>query len=585
MANIDSLSVRITGDSDSLERAVDSAERSLFGLNDNALQTAAALEILEGRTDEAGDEMSQLARKSTTASGGVASLGISSDIASVRVAGLSAVTIGSLIPALVTLSAALVPVVAGLGGLAAVAGSIVGVGLVGVLGGVAARTEQLKEDVQILQNTILDEFGPAFEYAGVVMEQMLLMFTNVIDELVPAQDVVRDIGEQFLWMARTIIDTLPAFVELATTLAQEFLPPFNRWLEDILPELPGMISAFVDAFRRMIPRFVEAGRILREMLPVLLEFGFTALEVVGPALASLAERMTSAMETFNSLDASTQDLLHTASLILPILTAMTALLGGISAPVIAAVGAIAALGVAYDKNIGGIQTTINGVVSQMQTVFANRLPGLLSAFRNFWGVWGDEIMFVVDAIINILGTGLVNAVDVAFTSMTALLNTVADLGRALSAVLEGDFGRASDILVDRFTTNINTIISLFGRLLTRTTQMVNDMTGGVFEDLVNGLIGTINEIGSIIMEGADALGVELDIPEFEPIQMEQDRPSGRMNTSEFRQTTAEAGQTGPTEVNVNVEGDTDVIENITAEAIERQKRRTTRNTGGTTSPN
>lgn len=560
MALIDDLSVQVSADTADFRRDMSAAERALQGVSDDAILAGAAMQALQGRTDEAGDEMSQLAVKSQGASGGLTSAAASAFNAQINFGSLSVVTAASLVPALFTLSAALVPVVSALGGLVAVAGAIAGVGIVGAIGAIATNTEVLKSEFTTTVNVLKEELAPAFDLATQVLMVWMETLRDVASELLPTESALSEVAGAFAQLGEVLIESLPMFTELAVALTQEFLPPFTMWLDDILPQLPGMISAFVASFRRMIPRFMEAGRLLRELLPPLLEFGFTALSVVGPALADLAASTTNLITSFNSLDAGLQSLLTSGSLVLPIITAMVGVFGGLSAPVLAAVGAVVALAAAYQKNVGGIQTTVNNLGAEMGRVFAERLPSLLDAFRQFWDTWGDEISTVANVLIRVFGTGLVNAVDLAASSMEAFL-----------LALSGDWSGAVDVL-----------LSSFERLATRVFKLVNDLTGGAFADLTDGLLRTINEVGRIIQAGADELGVDLNIPDFDPIAMQD--VSQQAMTPADRNLQEAANQQQETTVEVRVEGDTDLVRQVSAQAIDRQRRGIERQTGGRTQP-
>jgi len=130
----DELDVRVTADTGSFERGIDSAERSLDSFSPQALETAGALQILQGRADEAGDELFDIAPRATTAAVGLEGVSLGATSASISFSGLATVTAVSLLPAIVALSTALVPVVAAFGGFVAVAGAIVGIGVGGQWG-------------------------------------------------------------------------------------------------------------------------------------------------------------------------------------------------------------------------------------------------------------------------------------------------------------------------------------------------------------------------------------------------------------------------------------------------------------------
>lgn len=550
----DELSVTITARTQDVERGVESVRDKLSALSQQALETAGFLQLLSSEADDAGDEMSEAGTKAVLASAGVSAFGSSAGLSALGVNQLSTAVFLSLIPALTTLSAALIPVVAALGGFVAVAGSIAGFGMVGLFGAIATHTTELKAAFNTLVATIKREFAPVFDLAALVISDLLQTLTGTISELVPAREVLTRLALSFWELGEAIIAVLPAFSSLAATLATEFLPPFVEFAQRVLPQLPGLIRRLVGAFRRVLPLFIAAGREMARVAPELLDFGFAALNVVAPALGVIAGALTGAVSAFNDLSGGVQQALLQLSLFLPVLATVGTLIGGVTGPLMALVGAVGAVGVAFQQDLGRVRAIVTRVWRDLQQVLGNRLPALLDAARGFWKTWGDEITLVVEGVADILGTTLVAAVDLVVSALTALLEFAS-----------GDF-----------KAGFNTLASFFGRFVRRIGKLVNRLTGGLFEDVVNGVIQMVNAVGSAFEKFANMVG--LDGFEFEKLQQVDFSAMPVQGGQQGREQRSLSTTGQGTTVNVEVEGDTEVIKDVSAEVADERYRENSRET-------
>lgn len=560
MAGLSDLSVRITSKTKSFERGVENSQDKLRGLLRASVQTSGALQLLGGRADEAGDEVSQLGNRATLSSMQLQGLAGAAFNSKVSFLGLSVATTGALVPALVTLSAALVPVVAALGGFITVAGAIAGVGLVGALGAAATRGEALKTQLQSLWMAIQEEFAPAFNLAYHVLSVWIDAFRDILPELLPAESLMQRIAGSFAYLGEVLISSLPAFVELATTLTSEFLPPFTVWLDDFLPRVPGLLDNLVRAFDRMLPKFMEAGRLLGRLAGPLLEFGWTALNVVGPALGRLTTALTDTLTWLNSLDRGVKQLVARVSLLMPVITGLIGVLGGL--PGVLAVGAIVAFGEAWESNFANIRGITERFMTAVEGLLGDRLPRLLTEVRKTWQAWKPYVEPVINFLANALGTVVVGALDSVFSIATAV-----------AQLLRGDFAGA-------FTT----LEGLFVRTFTRIAEFINRFTNEALEGLVNSAIKFINTFGRALEDFMSYInqGDRFDFQAFEQVDI---------GTAPFSagaaRTQGRAGDTGmgrrapPPEVSVTLEGELpeDSIRDVSVDVVRAEERRGRRNTG------
>jgi len=340
MATVDDLSVRVSASTADFTTGMGRAEDALSDVRDDAILTSGAMQVLQGRMDEAGDEASQAGAQASASSGGFLGLASSAATAEVSFSSLSLVTATALIPSLIALSSVVAPLAAALGGFITVAGAIGGIGLVGFLGAAATRSERLKSTFNELKSTLQAELAPVFDVFAGVLERLMTELTAIVPELVPARKVIKQIAAQFEQLGSAIISVLPAFVDLAVQLTQRFLPPFVEW-----------------------------------------------------ALTKLTNIVTGAMRAINGLDKQTAGLVSGLIIASPVIAKVALALSGLSNPALAAALAIGALGTAFATNFKGIRTHVmNALRSVQQFVASLQLGGIVKSVglvKNLEGAFRD----------------------------------------------------------------------------------------------------------------------------------------------------------------------------------------------------
>jgi len=467
----DELDVRVTADTGSFERGIDSAERSLDSFSPQALETAGALQILQGRADEAGDELFDIAPRATTAAVGLEGVSLGATSASISFSGLATVTAVSLLPAIVALSTALVPVVAAFGGFIAVAGAIAGLGFAGAIGAISTNTQQLKSSAMDTLETFRDVFAPVINAATVTISNLLNQLERVAPQLALTNEEARTIGNLFTELGSAIIDLLPALVDLGVTLTQRFLPPFIEFVENVGPRIPGIIQNLVRVFSRLVPTLRGIGRFISRFGPEFLEFGFVVLNVLTPAIAGFGNAIGRTLRFVTDLDRSIQGLIAGVSLVAPVVLGLATLLGGpITAAIVGITGAVIALGQVWDRNILGIQqrvqsikaeivdwaqTVFNVFSTQLQPVFAD-LQQLVRDNQEEFNIIADAVQalieglfqlsaFLVRTVVPVFGAvfvpiirGVIDVLDIALTKIAQFIELT-------GAIQSGNFGEALDI--------------------------------------------------------------------------------------------------------------------------------------------
>lgn len=412
----DDLNVRVTSSTTDFQAGMEAAERGLSEVRGDAIKTAGALQVLQGRMDETGDEAQTAGAKAGASSGGFLSAAAGAATAEISFSSLSVITVATLIPALLALSTVIAPLTAALGGFIAVAGAIGGIGLIGFLGGAATNAERLKATFQDLTATIRNEFAPVFDIFANVLDNLMRSLTEIIPELVPAEKVIRKIAGQFEKLGEAVIDVLPAFVDLAVELTNRFLPAFVEWATGVLPKVPGFL-------RSLIPTMREVGATLSPLVdsflriaPAMTDFGMTVLNIVTPALTKAVDLFGRAMQAVNDMDAGMGSLTTKMIIIAPLIATVGSALIGLSGGALAVVAAVGALGAAFATNFGGIRDTVMGATRAVRKFVSSlKLGGIVRAIglvENLRGAF-DQLM----GIASTFRSGLVPAIQTFATTL------------------------------------------------------------------------------------------------------------------------------------------------------------------------
>lgn len=385
----DGLSVRVSANTRGFQRNVENASDKLRSFGGTAVSVLSPLQILQGRADEAADEMADVGRESAQAAGGmVAASGAAGQTSrsftaltasthglSFSVGTLSGALTTALIPALVLLSTVLVPLTAAFAGFATIAGAIAGVGIVGTIGAIANHTEMLKEAVLALVNEALEVLAPAFEMAREVLFVFINEFRQILPELVPGERMLSRLGGAFADLGETLIEAIPAFADLAIALTSEFLPPFNVWLSEMLPKVPGLLRGFIGTLQEVWPQLQSLTQTFIAALPAINEFGQLMLTEVVPAVNTGIKIFANFLDLLRDLHAwwtSLPSWLRTG-----IFVAAAAAVGILSGGLIGLVAAFSAVFVAWTKLKAflaehGVFETIGGAIDTV----VSKLKGL-----------------------------------------------------------------------------------------------------------------------------------------------------------------------------------------------------------------
>jgi len=479
------LEVEIGADTADFTAGVKSAENSLEGFDTQSLQTAASLQILQNRADEAEDEISSAGTSATTSSLSFTQLSSAATGSSVSLSGLSSTLLVAVIPALLATSTALIPVVTALGGLATILGAIGFVGLVGGLGAVATNGEELQGTFDEIQSTLETELQPLFDEFTEVLNTVGEAFIDIIPSLTPTEDQISQIGEGFEELGLALVDAIPPLVELATTLTTEFLPSLTDIISGVAESLPSFLETLVSTFRDLSDELSSAANFAVELAPELLDMGFAMFDVVEPAVSALADTLVTAVQEFNDLDTSMQGTIATVGSVAPVLVGLVSIVGG---PITVALAAGVAAVVLFNDEISALADTVTDLAS-------NALDTLTSTISNL------DFSGLSQSVVNL---------EADFTSFIRYLSTQADvvLGQLQTVFAQNEatittFGQS---VVDAFAG----FVDVLGTALTVAQEAIDVVVMPIIEDLIDTLGNQLGPTLTTISDGIDTWSSELD---------------------------------------------------------------------------
>jgi len=395
MATVDRLSVLITGDSDSLQRAASAGERAITSLSDNAIRAAGSLRILASAADSAGDKIDGVSRSALGAVAAFATLGIATGTvnagfvtlsgsainAGAALAGITTAAVG-LVAVLTSLAAVVGTLTLGLGALAAGFGAVIGTG---ILAFGEERAEQTKEQIDNIENQIehlnnqREVFGELSDTQKTELENLkerkeelkeqtsisgalAAASADLKEELIP---IVTDFGEPFIELIEDGIDGLPDFVENVLDAAgsmEEFADTIRFFGERLFNVIPDAVSTLADFGRRALPfarRFFDylvdiAPRVFRGMVRI--------TERVGPNLMALGQTLVDLAPQLGGVGST--------------------ILNGVIPPFnsfLSVVDDVLTIGQESDSLVGFLKTLVNNAATWLQSDEANQIIGDITA--------------------------------------------------------------------------------------------------------------------------------------------------------------------------------------------------------------
>ena len=500
--------------SDELTEAAGAAEitqAALDELADEERDATIATHLLKSAQEDLGDEMTENTGKAAAAAGAFSALSLSSEGASVSFGTLSTMTTLSLIPALLTLSTILAPLVVVLGALAAGAVALAGAfGLIigsGILAFGQQRAEQNKErlkqvesqvaalerlknseagltDVQADRLQRLKEEQSELKDATTATGALSQVMGDLKEEVTP---LIVEFGEEFVPLIEDAVDAIPTLVRNmldAVGGTDEFRTALRRFGGILMEVLPALVGLMFDLARTALPVLEElvaflqgnGNAALREMgeavgelepelrdlldalieaAPVVLEFGTNVAEDVVPVLADAVRLVTAFMEAVNGLPEPMQGAANGMLIALPLLLKFSGAIGAL-------IPSAYSLGVAFgvvEQAVAAVVGVITGSVAAAAAAGAalGAIGVKLLDMVGFFDLVGDA----AEGFSDLVGQDMVDAI-LAVTGVLSfgLIPLLGALGGAILELVRGDLDGAVDAFVRVF--------EIFGGAIERT---------------------------------------------------------------------------------------------------------------------
>lgn len=450
------LSARITGDASSYVSATERAQRAASEFGDEATSLSARLQVLQGRLNEAGDELRNTAASATTASGAFTALSASSDGLSLSIGMLSTTLVGSLIPALFLLSTTLAPIATGfvvaaaaIGSVVVAVGSLLGAGLLAwgdqladQMEGVNSSMEALAKVAGRLQNRLAAVIKPLGAAFVPLLQDAAVALPTVVSEMVAAVGGTEELQTTLRGFGSLAARLLPRITAFVFDLARQALPVLQRGLTWLMEHGPTIWRDMMQSVRELWPEVKRFMGAVIDLAPTVLKLGTMVAEILLPPLTGLVYVLDEAMEAFIGLPKPVRDSMIALGLLTPVITSIVGVLGGASGlvgvvqsltwlltgssgliaaisgsggiaaalsaltgPIGIGIAAIGLLAAAWEMNLFDMRTRTKQFLKDARAWFKELQEEVIPEGRNMFGSWAlasNPALFFVE---NMEGTG------------------------------------------------------------------------------------------------------------------------------------------------------------------------------------
>lgn len=437
-------------------------QEALDEVADEANSAAVSQSRLANETEEAGDKMSTTAAQAGVLSGAYSRVSASAGGLTVSTGALSTAMTASLIPAVATLSTALLPLVGIMGAVAAGAVSLAGAfgGFLAV--GAVTHMEELKTAFQEVKPAIKEAIQPLGDAFGPLLVDAVRALPELTRAIVEAIGPVDEFKQAMVELGQQAMRVIPQIVGGMFDLATIALPVLMDFVDFLVNEVGPAIGTVIETTRRFAPAFRTLGSAIGDILPDLYELGETVLSLVIPAMTNVINVVGDVVSWVNSLDNQLHRLAVAAAITAPAIFSVAGSIGALLGPVGIAAGAVAAFAAAYRSNFMGVRDVTQDVVGQVV----------------------DYVMQFKDDVIR-----LKNQAGQAFRSLAGTLrSTIRPLVGPLKSL--GDNVRG---LVEDFLAFGSEVASGVSGPLGRIVSTINENKGAI-QDLATTLISAANDV-------------------------------------------------------------------------------------------
>lgn len=470
-ANVEILIEAIT---EAAESALDDVGDEMTGLVDDAAPADAAarelgnaMDTLEDRADDAGDEIAEAGSKASRTSGLFSTLTLSTSGLSASFGILSTAMTASLIPSILTLSTILLPLASVFGAAAAAAGS-----LAVVFGGLAAtgvvtHMSELKEALADARQAILEIIRPLGEVFGPLLVDAVEALPELVRRIVDSLGPLDQFAETLRVLGAEAMDVIPGMTAVMFDLAEAALPVVIDILRELQQTGPGVMDAVGEAVDRLGGPLLALGSAFADLLPTLHRVGIIAGEMVIPALTGIVNAVDGVAEFILNLEDSLTRLSIAGAITAPAVFGVASAIGSLTGPLGIAAAAVVAFVAAYRSNFMGIQDITDEVIGEAVDLFGE----LAAKAKPVVADIADGLTSLKGSLQSAFSGGVAAAVSRLATNVSGLgrqfLNLVVDVGNQLLPVF--------DIIISTLRANSDQ----FATFATMVVNAVNSIVTGI----------------------------------------------------------------------------------------------------------
>jgi phage-related protein len=487
------------------------AQAALNEVGDEAASAAARNRILASQIDRAGDDMTTTAAKAGVLSGAYSRVSASAGGLTVSTGALSAVTTASLIPAMFTLSTALLPLAGIMAAAAAAAGSLVAVfgGLTAI--GAATHMKELqaafkeaKKAITEIIQPLGDVFGPLLVDAVQALPALVQNIMDAIGPLDQFKQAFRELGQRAF---QVIPDLVAAMVELATVA----LPVFMDLVDFLINNVGPAFDRVRQTTQEFAPAIMELGAAVGDLLPDLYRIGEIVLSLVLPALTDIINVIDSVAEFVLGLDENLRRLAVAGAITAPAIFSVASSLGALLGPIGLAAAAVTAFVAAYRSNFMGVQDITDSVIgdvidyfSQFSDEVTEYLDAVQESVEAFTGGlsdgFGDTEGPAGDLLANLQGLGsqLRDVGSIIASTLVPLFHRVIDTVASARGQFR-ELGRNVTRIVNGIVSVVRGIVSVFQFVFENYTAQVLEGMTSLFETHFGSILSEVNQTLTAVM--------------------------------------------------------------------------------------
>lgn len=183
----------------------------------------------------------------------------------------------------------------------------------------------------------------------------------------------------------------------------------------------------------------------------------------------------------------------------PLVSAFGSTIAGLAVPILAVIGIIAALKLAWDNNFGGMRdklTEFADTVTDRVTVIANFLQTVFTAFMGviteLWNSNWMNIRLIFEDVWNAIETIFSSVIAVLTNAISLFLNVITGNWSGAWENIKAIFGAVWDAIVSLLNLGLDSILNLFGVILPSIGQAATNAWNAIktaFVNVWNSIIG------------------------------------------------------------------------------------------------